>query len=473
MTVGVNQRIPRDVGDERRLCRACTSSEWLKSEMARNGTAGICSFCDNEDEPGLPLHVVASFVDQAFEDHFDQTPENPSDWEFAIRGGDASNWERSGDEIQYVLQDVVGVDENVAEALRDMLADHYYDHDDAAMGTEQPFSKRSHYARKQTDGLHAHSSWLALERDLKHSRRFFSPDIKARLDFVFGSLASHTTTDAHTVVVVVGPGQAINHLFRGRPIKKQSELVEILARPERELGAPPPALARANRMNPTGVPALYGAKTPAVCLSELRQPVGREVVMARFDILRPLRLLDVDALASVRTVRECLDPAHFEECQRVEFFKSLSKRITRPVMPDDEPLEYLITQVIAEYLAVHHGLDGILYGSVQADEPRANIVLFQNAATVEPITWPAGMKAKLEAPATEDGNECIMVMREADPGDADTPTPEPVPANPALRLVHTSIQVHCIRAVACPSTSTPVENWFPTPGQTNHFTLWG
>lgn len=465
------ERIPRPEGDDRRLCRACTTSEWLKAEMARSGTVGPCAFCDDETEPGLPLHVVASFVDQAFEDHFDQTPDTPSDWEYAISGGDVSGWERPGDEILWVLPDVAGVDETVAEALREMLADHYFDFDDAAMHIEQPFSEHSHYARKQTDNLDAHSSWLALEKELKHARRFFSPDIKARLDFVFGSLVSHTTTDGHPVVVVIGPGQAIDHLYRGRPIKGKSELHTVLARPERELGAPPPELARANRMNPTGVPALYGAKTSAVCLSELRQPVGREVVIARFDIIRPLRLLDVGALASVRTVRECLDPGHLEECQRVEFFKSLSERITRPVMPDDESLEYLITQVIAEYLAVHHGLDGILYHSAQADKPRANIVLFSHATAVEPIAWPTAMKAKLESPGTEEGNECIMVMRE--PGAENAEEPQPTPTNPALRLVHTSIQVHRIRAVACSSIHTPVENWLPTPGQENRFTLWG
>lgn len=466
-------RISKSEGDDRRLCRACTTSEWLKGEMARSGTVGTCSFCDADDEPGLPLHVVASFVDQAFEEHFDQTPEDPSAWEYAVSGGDLSDWDRSGEEIQYVLQDVAGVEEDVAEELREMLADHYYDHDDAAMGTEQPFSNQSHYALKQIDDLHVRSIWLALENELKHSRRFFSPDIKPRLDFVFGNLVSHTTTDGHPVVVVVGPGQAIDHLFRGRPIKKQSELVEVLARPERELGAPSPELARANRMNPTGVPAFYGARSSGVCLSELRQSVGRNVVVARFNILRPLRLLDVDALTAVRTVRECLDPAHLEECQRVEFFKNLSKRITRPVMPDDEPLEYLITQVIAEYLAVHHNLDGILYGSVQADEPSANLILFQHAATVEPISWPEGMKIELQSPPTEDGDECIMVMREAGEEEPDAAPPAPMPANPALRLVHTSIQVHRIRAVACPSTHIPVENWLPAPGKENHFTLWG
>lgn len=473
MSGGQHFRIPKPDGDDRRLCRACTTSVWLKAEMARSGRAGHCSFCDANDEPGLPLHVVASFVDQAFEDHFDQTRESASDWEYAIRGGDVSDWDRPGGEIQYVLQDVVGVEDDVAEELRDMLADHHYDHDDAAMGTEQPFAKAACYLAKTPEEDHFRASWTALENDLKHAHRFFSPDIKQRLDFFFGPLVSHTTHQSRPVVVVAGPGQEITHVFRGRPVRNHADLFTILARPERELGAPPPAFARANRMNPSGVPALYGARSVAVCLSELRQPVGRQVVTARFDLIRPLRLLDVDALESVRTIKEVLDSGHLEERRRVEFFKSLSRRITRPVMPDDEPLEYLITQVIAEYLAVHHGLDGMLYNSVQADEKRANVVLFPPATSVEPVAWPKGMKIELQSPPTEDGDACIMVMREAGPEPTDALPSEPAPATPALRLVHTSVEVHRIRAVACSTTHTPIENWLPTPGQTNHFTLWG
>lgn len=463
-------RIPKTEDDDRSLCRACTTSPWLRDEMTRSGTVGVCAFCDEEDEPGLPLHVVASFVDKAIEDHFDQTPHSPTAFTLAILEGDGSDWDRPGDDVQDVLQDVVGVDDKVAEELREMLAEHYYDHDDAAMGTEQPFSEGSHYERKWIDRHHFHSSWKNLEDELKHARRFFSPTAHARFSFFFGDLSSHTTLEGRPLIIVAGPGQEIDHLYRGRPIRNHAELATVLTYPELELGASPPHLARANRMNPTGVPMLYGAKSVSICLSELRQPVGREVVTARFDIIRPLRLLDVDALALIRTTKEWLDPSHLEECQRVEFFKSLSRRITRPVMPDDEHLEYLITQVIAEYLAVHHQLDGMLYNSVQASEARANIVLFPHAISVEPIAWPSNMKVELQSPPTGDDDEYIMVFREPGEEPADATPSVPPPANPALRLVQNSIQVHRIQAVTCTYTQTRVESWLPTPGKENHFT---
>jgi len=50
-------------------------------------------------------------------------------------------------------------------------------------------------------------------------------------------------------------------------------------------------------MNARGVSVFYGAIDPRVALAEVRPPVGSRVAVARFEIIRPLRLLDLNALA--------------------------------------------------------------------------------------------------------------------------------------------------------------------------------
>jgi RES domain len=57
-----------------------------------------------------------------------------------------------------------------------------------------------------------------------------------------------------------------------------------------------------------------------------------------------------------------------------------------PVMPDDEPLDYLITQTIADYLAnkSEAEVDGIIYPSAQGSEAGLNIVLFHKAGAIRP-----------------------------------------------------------------------------------------
>ena len=65
--------------------------------------------------------------------------------------------------------------------------------------------------------------------------------------------------------------------------------------------------------------------------------------------------------------------------------------MTLPVMPDDESSEYLVTQVIADYLANLRApiLDGILYPSVQ-DGSSGNVVLFHKSARVQELDIPGG-----------------------------------------------------------------------------------
>ena len=74
------------------------------------------------------------------------------------------------------------------------------------------------------------------------------------------------------------------------------------------------------------------------------------------------------------------------------FLRSLSGRITRPAMPDDDPFEYLATQAIADFLATEASvpIDGIIFPSVQAAGDVLNVVLFHKAARVEAMNVPEG-----------------------------------------------------------------------------------
>jgi RES domain len=116
--------------------------------------------------------------------------------------------------------------------------------------------------------------------------------------------------------------------------------------------------------------------------------------------------------------------------ERAKFLEALSQRITTPVMPDDEPLDYLATQAIADFLASeeNHKLDGIIYPSVQGGKGKFNVVLFHEAARVQPLDLPKGVEisAKLYD-HTEDGWEPDYWVWEAVP-------PKQPPAKPAADI---------------------------------------
>jgi hypothetical protein len=145
-------------------------------------------------------------------------------------------------------------------------------------------------------------------------------------------------------------------------------------------------------MNARGIPVFYGANNQKAAIAEVRPPVGSQVAVAQFEIIRKLRLLDLTALSDVRVTGSILDFGLAGRMEGAVFLRSLSGRITRPVMPDDEPFEYLATQAIADFLATEASvpIDGIVFPSVQAAGDVLNIVLFHKAARVEAINVPEG-----------------------------------------------------------------------------------
>src|SRR5438046_89728 len=93
---------------------------------------------------------------------------------------------------------------------------------------------------------------------------------------------------------------------------------------------------------------------------------------------------------------------------KIKFLEWLSKRITMPVMPDDEAYDYLPTQAIADFLATTANplLHGIIYPSVQGAKGKLNIVLFHKAARVQPFEIPRGTKISVSSYHwTDDGPE--------------------------------------------------------------------
>jgi hypothetical protein len=77
--------------------------------------------------------------------------------------------------------------------------------------------------------------------------------------------------------------------------------------------------------------------------------------------------------------------------QKAAFLATLGDQVSKPVMPGDEPFEYLVTQAIADYLANLNkpSIDGMIYRSVQYGKTKRNVVLFHKAASVMPLDIPS------------------------------------------------------------------------------------
>lgn len=139
-------------------------------------------------------------------------------------------------------------------------------------------------------------------------------------------------------------------------------------------------------MNAHGISVFYGATNDQVAIAEVRPPVGSWVAVAKFVIIRPLHLLDLTVFKDVHDMGSIFDSSLKGRLERVAFLRTLGRRMAHPVMPDDEALDYLPIQALADFLAKINEpcLDGIIFPSAQAKQGH-NVVLFHHAARVKPM----------------------------------------------------------------------------------------
>lgn len=393
----------------KRLCHQCVGEKYLRSEVQHKGKRGQCSYC-GQSLRSYTIEDIAECVKTAFEQHFRRTSDQPTYWQQAMLSDRESNydWEREGEPVEEAIEYAAEIPEQAAQDIQAILDDEHSDFDSAAMGEETEFCPGSYYVEKETRDDEWQEEWRFFEHSLKTEARFFSRAAAEHLASIFKGIDKMPTTDGRFLVIDAGPQKTVNEIFRSRVFQSQEKLKEALCRPDLHLGSPPSVLAIAGRMNATGISVFYGTTKPDLAIAEVRPPVGGRVAIARFDIVRPLRLLDLAALSAVIEEGSVFDPGWAARLERATFLRSLSQRMTMPVMPDDEALDYLPTQAIADFLATENDfvLDGIVFPSVQAAGDGLNIVLFHKAARVEAIEIPE--KTEIEASTgqmSEDGWE--------------------------------------------------------------------
>jgi hypothetical protein len=452
------------------LCHRCVGEEFLKAEIKKTGVMTECFYC-RDVHKCLALDQIADHFERAFEQHFFRTPTEPSSLEYAMR----VDWYRSGDPTVDVIASTGEISVAIAEDIREVLSERYSDRESYEMQEECEFDEDAHYGSKGVDTFDQMAAWRYFENGLKKKSRYFSKIAGETLTGIFEGISDYSTEAGKPVIVEAGPGTALASLYRARVFQINEKLITALRRPDREIGSPPPQAAASGRMNARGISVFYGATDRLVALAEVRPFVGSRVVSGEFELLRPLRLLDVEAFRSLNVKGSLFDPSYLSRLEKAAFLAELSHLITAPVMPDEEVFEYLPTQAIADFLATeaNPALDGILYPSVQGAEGMKNVVLFQKAALVEDLELPRGTKIEAQlATSTEEGEEPDYWVWETTPkpGSTERSVTEHLDAvissaalpddfedrSPTLRLLTSSMQVHHIKKISFEMDDYPV-----------------
>ena len=214
----------------------------------------------------------------------------------------------------------------------------------------------------------------------KKGRFIHSPTVKAFLDVVCRGSQDRK--------IVIPAGKVFSRAQTG--CKKQWRddgtgrrwMDEIPYSPKRMI--PLPRNAREGRINPRGIAYLYLATDHKTAISEVRPAAGMRVTVAKFRTTKQMTVVNLTAetpeqglpatgflwYASVMQRRGKVSQEEIDGSVWAQIDIAFSK----PVGPDDEHLNYVPTQIIAELIASEN-YDGIIYRS-GLNEDGFNLALF-------------------------------------------------------------------------------------------------
>lgn len=160
-------------------------------------------------------------------------------------------------------------------------------------------------------------------------------------------------------------------LYRCRVIKNEDDLEKnrepnFYGYNSKESFVPPRGATRDMRANYRYIPYLYCANDPYLSLIETRPRLGAKVSIATITVTQKLVLLDFTVQHKPKKMPE----------SKYNLFSDLSELYSKPIADDDNTLDYIPTQFIAEY-AKKLGYDGIIFTSSLAPEiVSANLDLY-------------------------------------------------------------------------------------------------
>lgn len=357
------------------VCNYCFSNEHIRQYIDYNGEEATqnyqCSNCQKINNNDDSMYVLAK---SELSEKLQQVIENLYKHEtvhglygsatmFAREEGDEPNdfagclnleevcWEifDDGDKLAHIISSNVNI-RDIQQGGDDYFSDIY----------SQVWKDKCWF-----DNEHFHlSQWQTFCENVKHKARYFShpsfntTEALQNFSQLFEKLEHYESLE----------------IYRARKINSLHEKITIKSNPSCELGKVPIQYAKNNRFSPVGISYGYFALDETTALKETRI-TNEHVAVGRFSIDNNLKLIDFrqsTMKAKVDIFNEELDSSLY--CQQ-QFILEFLKDVSKPITDDDQLLEYVPTQIMAEYIW-HLEYDGFLFDSSQ-NENGVNLVVFE------------------------------------------------------------------------------------------------
>ena len=260
---------------EKHVCHNCIGDQFLADLVKVKGDQALCSYCGVKRE-ALTLNNLAECIRKALLEHFRLTPGYPIEsYEYFLES--EGTWARSGEQVNFVIAEMAGLSEEVAEEIQGLLSERY-GFRAVKEGDENPYEIEAQYEERQANDRHFRYTWQEFRTEIQSHARFFSKHAEEMLNNIFGDLTGLNVYDGSPRIRAIEPADEDRFIWRARIAQSTEDLKDILMAPDRELGPPPSSSATGGRMSAQGIPVFYGAFDEATCVAEVRPTVGSHVV---------------------------------------------------------------------------------------------------------------------------------------------------------------------------------------------------
>lgn len=245
---------------------------------------------------------------------------------------------------------------------------------------DEPWCKKEPYGF--TDRERNEYSWNCFSNHVKYYNRYFfvnqitdihsdtlSPmDILSKIANEVKKIGLLKTIKTNTI------------FFRARLYKENDEKIYD----SKNLGSPPKELATNGRMSARGISCFYTSDDKEISKKEILNEAikqNEKLVIAKFKNLRDLKILDLTAISRL-DMPSIFDLENYDKRETILFLRALNNELIRPI-ENLQDIEYVPTQIFAEYFKLEENLDGIKYNSSKDNNGNCYVLFFNNDQCVE------------------------------------------------------------------------------------------
>lgn len=367
------------------VCAGCLNDPALKkvvSDSAEDGEA--CTFCG--ESPAAELNLLTEAFVQGLRTEYANADDEGVPYVSAEGGYQvATTWDTWDLVSEYYD---VFANEKVMEAVRDSIE-------------EQTWTEVGWQFLRYNEQLT--SSWQSFCEQIQHKTRYvfwLRHDDTDLEEERWGAIPAGRILEQigqHILDLdLVQELHAGTSLWRAREVQ-DSEATAAVSWGAVDLGTAPREFARtSNRMSPAGIPMFYGAFDQDTAVQEVTRGKRQRLAVGTFELSRSCTVVDFTRLPGVPSM---FDPERGHQRRTLLFLHRFVEQMAEPVRDGYDQIDYVPTQVVAEFLLKVFNPDtpvqGLIYTSSLNQRPCAVFDLDSSCCVDQVTGWDAQPKTRL------------------------------------------------------------------------------